>query len=215
MRRASLLLTLLLAGCSGDKGAPFDDGKTADAGPTGTIRVAYPAPPYGTTTTATIENFQFLGWRSPATDKYDPAKLVPISLGDYYDPTGASGVRYIVITSTALWCSACKYEYQDMGTGKAATYAQQGVVFLGALFENNDGKPAQPPDLVTWAKAFKVGFPFVLDPALKLGGFFDVDATPMEMIVDAKTMEILVVENGWISSGTESLWSQLDQLLAQ
>ena len=58
--------------------------------------------------------------------------------------------------------------------------------------------------------AYDVTFPFVLDPDLKLGSFFDVDATPMVMIVDTKTMKILSLEDGWIKSGDGSAWAFFD-----
>ena len=99
-------------------------------------------------------------------------------------------------------------------TGSVATYEQKGVRFLGALFEDAQSNPAQPSDLVLWAKSFNVDFPFALDPDLKLGAFFDVEATPMEMIVDAKTMKIVKISEGWVTSGEGSLWSDLDALLA-
>ena len=99
-------------------------------------------------------------------------------------------------------------------SGTVATYEGKGVRFLGALFEDNSNNPAKPSDLVLWAKQFNVTFPFVLDPDLKLGSFFDVEATPMEMIVDARTMKILAITEGWVTKGQGSLWSDLDTLLA-
>jgi hypothetical protein len=34
------------------------------------------------------------------------------------------------------------------------------------------------------------------------------------MIVDAKTMKILGITEGWVTKGDASLWSELDTLLA-
>jgi hypothetical protein len=203
-----------LACSSGAKDAvPFDDGKT------GTVtsqqeRLPYPAPPYGAGVGAILENFTFLGWQAPKAAGFDSTRLEPIQLADFYDPSGAKHTPFLVITSTALWCSACKAEYQDMKT-QAPVYEKKGVAFLGALFEDNGGGPAHPPDLTVWAKTFDVTFPFVLDPELKLGSFFDINATPMEMIVDTRNMQIISLEEGWAATGSGSLWSQLDTLLAQ
>jgi len=205
---------LALACGSSDKTVPFDDGQgqvaAAELGP---VRVAYPAAPYGSRAGATIENFEFLGWKAPQDSAYDTTKLEPVSLGQFYDPNGAQGVKLLVMTSTAVWCSACKQEYRDM-TGSISTYEQKGVRFLGALFQDDMSNPAKPSDLVLWAKSFNVQFPFALDPDLKLGAFFDVEATPMEMIVDAKTMKIVKISEGWVTQGDGSLWSDLDTLLA-
>jgi hypothetical protein len=217
MQRPFWLAAVCLFGCSSNAqtAVPFDDGKSADTTPVETTpRLAYPAAPYGVTSGAIMQNLDFLGWTAPQAVKYDSTKIAPLSLADYYDPTGAKKTPLLVITSTALWCSACKLEYTDMKT-QVAAYQAKGVAFLGALFEDNDGNPAQPPDLTTWAKQFSVAFPFVLDPSLKLGSYFDVNGTPMEMIVDTRNMQIIVVEEGWAQSGSSSLWAQLDQLLAQ
>jgi hypothetical protein len=95
-------------------------------------------------------------------------------------------------------------------------YRAKGVEFVGALFEDNNSDPAKPSDLATWAKAYDVVFPFVLDPALKFGNFFDREATPMEMILDASNMQILSIQTGWArGNGPGTLWAELDQYLGQ
>jgi hypothetical protein len=208
------LLAFALAACSSsDKQVPFDDGRGEIVSQLGSPREDYPAAPYGSRAGATIEDFQFLGWAAPVTSGFDTTKLETVSLGQFYDPEGKQGVKLLVITSTAVWCSACKQEYRDM-QGSVAAYEQKGVRFLGALFEDDMSNPAKPSDLVLWAKAFNVQFPFALDPDLKLGAFFDVEATPMEMIVDTKTMKIIKISEGWATNGAGSLWSDLDMLLA-
>ncbi len=175
--------------------------------------MAYPPAPFGAGTGATIENFRFLGWQAPKDVRYDAERLEPVSLAQFYDPKGEAGIRFLVITSTAVWCSACKQEYVDLAKSVAA-YQKKGVRFLGALFEDKDSRPAKPSDLQLWAKQFDVRFPFALDPELKLGSFFDVEATPMEMIIDTRTMKIVRIDEGWITKGNGSLWSNLDALLA-
>jgi hypothetical protein len=84
---------------------------------------------------------------------------------------------------------------------------------MGALFQDNASKPAQPSDLATWAKTYAVRFPFVLDPEFKLGAFFSVEATPMTMIVDTRKMAILTIDEGWASAGDGSVWAFLDRKL--
>src|SRR5262249_5311674 len=150
-----------LPACSSSQTAvPFDDGKGVAVTPQlGAEREVYPAAPYGAREGATIENFDFLGWPAPKDAGYDTAKLEPMSLGQFYDPDGAKGIQYLVITSTAVWCSACKQEYKDMAP-MVATYQGKGARFLGALFEDDTSNPAKPSDLVLWGKQFAVTFPF-------------------------------------------------------
>jgi hypothetical protein len=204
----------ICAGCSSQSAAPFDRGQAAtDAETFGNgERLDYPAAPYGSTVGATIQDFRFLGWKNPKDANYDEQHLDTIELAKFYNPSGASGgVKFLVITSTAVWCSACKLEYQDMASGKTDDYRTKGVEFMGALFEDNDSKPS---DLTLWAKGYDVAFNFVLDPELKFGTFFDREATPMEMVIDAKNMQVLYIATGWATSGPGSLWALLDQYLA-
>jgi hypothetical protein len=213
--RSAFLGAFFLLACSSgaSEPTPFDDGRGAALGD-GTLveRLAYPDPPFGSTAGAVIANYRFLGWSNPASAKFDTTHLEPHSLAEFYDPNGAKGLRYLIITSTAVWCSACKLEYRDMATNVAA-YQKRGAEFMGALFEDNDSKPAQPSDLANWGKQYAVEFPFVLDPELKFGAFFDVQATPMVMIVDTRKMEIVNINEGWASEGPGSVWTFLDQQL--
>lgn len=231
MRRAhaaSLAVVTCMA-CSSQSPVDFDHGRTAggaQAYGTGE-RLPYPQAPYGSTVDATIENFHFLGWTDPKAVNYDASHLEDIDLAQFYNPSRASdGLKFLIITSTALWCSACKAEYRDMGKVVDA-YRNKGVQFLGALFEDGDTTngpfPAKPSDLNLWASNYQVSFPFVLDPSLKLGNFFDVEATPMEMIVDTSTMRVVNISTGWAPSQFDAsgnvtnpegsfLWD-LDQLL--
>ena len=211
---------LACAACSASSDAvDFDHGSGSTAGDSfgsGQARLSYPAPPYGAAVGATVDNYRFLGWANPATAKYDTNQLSEIQLAQFYDPDGKNGVKYLVITSTAVWCSACKLEYQDMASGQTDKYTAKGVRFLGALFQNNNESnpsPASPSDLSRWAQTFSVTFNFVLDPEFRFGNFFDREATPMEMIVDAKTMQVEDISTGWATSGPGSTWSKLDQLL--
>jgi hypothetical protein len=176
-------------------------------------RASYPPPPYGSALGAVIENHRFLGWSRPTAVDFDEARLEEVSLASFYDPTGDKGIRYVVLTSTAVWCGVCRLEYDDFRSGRVAEYGQQGVVFFGALFEDNDGRTARPSDLTLWANAFDVDFPFVLDPAFKLGAFFDREATPMTMVIDASTMKVVWLETGWAQEGPYSVWGFLDSKL--
>jgi hypothetical protein len=92
----------------------------------------------------------------------------------------------------------CQAEYRDIAEQQIYTQLKaRGVEMLGVLFEDRSALPARYSDLKTWAEAFQVEFPFVLDPGFKMGSFFDRSATPMNMIVDARTMKVLGVWTGY------------------
>jgi len=179
--------------------------------------VDYPPGPYGRGVGAVIENTTFLGWRDPVASNYDAEKLEPVSLSDFYDPSGVS-TKLIVINASAVWCTVCQAELKEMKTKQIAqTYRARGVQILGTLFEDASGGPARPVDLRLWGSANvrAIDFPLVLDPALKLGPYFASDATPLNLIVDAKTMRIVYTMMGYDPSPTTGLWSVVERELAK
>jgi hypothetical protein len=175
----------------------------------------YPPGPYGHGVGAVIENLEFFGWRDPVAVNYDSSELTPIKLGDYYDPNGTQ-TELIVLNAAAVWCTVCQAEMRDMH--KNGTYqsflARKAQVF-GTLFQDAGGDPAQPKDLTIWAsaEARQIPFPLVLDPALKMGPYFTSDATPLNLVIDARTMRILDVMMGYDATPSSGLWSIVDREL--
>lgn len=175
---------------------------------------SYPNAPYGTRQGATIENLQLYGWRNPVAAGFELEAAGAVRLGDFYNPDGArgEGVEYIMINAVAAWCGVCRTEYQDMRTKQTySTLAPRGLEMVGVLFEDNNGDPSTFQDMINWAKAYSVGFPFVNDPGFETGVYFDKSATPMNMLIDARTMEIVLLMTGY----NPVIYDQIDQLLTQ
>ncbi len=190
---------------------------TASALPSGTANYQkqdYPAGPYGTGLHSTLENFSFLGWHDPKAANYDVGKLEQVSLGEYYNPDGRSNLKLIWINASAVWCGVCRAEMEDIkNNGVHAAFAPKGVQLLVTLFEDNKSGPAKPSDLRNWGLApeHAIDYPLVLDPGFKLGAFFNSDATPLNMLVDAKTMKVLDATMGY----STDYWQRVDRLLAK
>lgn len=169
---------------------------------------AYPAGPYGSEVGSIIENHDFLGWRDPVRAGFDPNRLEEVRLSDFYDPRGQY-TELIVLNASAVWCPACRSEMQTLDRlDMSGAYQRSKVVILGTLFEDARGAPARPEDLALWGNGlnFLVDFPLVLDPGLKLGPYFSQSVTPLNLVVDARTMEILFVFMGY----SQTLWTLVD-----
>jgi len=166
---------------------------------------------------ATIQNLSFLGSKHPDAAGYDPAKFETVRLSDFYDPDGHTGVKLLAVNASAVWCSVCRREYEDMHSNDVyGSLHPLGLEILGTLFEDTNSYPAQPKDLKNWAglSTHGVKFPFVLDPGFKLGAYFDSDATPLNMLIDVRTMTIVQVTMG-ISDPTSKYWTQVQAMLAK
>ena len=203
-------LTGTSEGAGEQPSASAGSGGLSGPGPTSTF-AAYPAGPYGTTRGAVIANLSFSGWKHPDAASYDVGKFEAVRLSDFYDPDGHSDVKVLAINASAVWCSVCRAEYQDMKATQVYTASRaKGVEILGALFEDVAYYPAQPQDLSNWGVAtrYDVKFPLVLDPGFKLGAYFDSDATPLNMLIDVRTMTIVQVTMGW----SKTFWTDAQAL---
>lgn len=192
---------------------PSSGGGSASAPGTDYTRRDYPSGPYGSGVGATLEDVALLGWRDPVAAGYDISKFEAVRLADFYNPDGRSDVKLIWINASAVWCSVCRAEMTDMrDKGVHAALGPKGVQMIVTLFEDNKSGPAKPLDLQHWGDSnvgFSIDFPLLLDPGFKLGSFFTSDATPLNMLVDARSMKVIDITMGW----SPDYWQQVTKLL--
>ncbi len=232
MRILSTLLGAALAfGATGCGPEPmdtvaFDDGSQAvPGGRRSTAALPYPDAPYGFSIGSTIPNLDFMGFPDAAAVDYDPSKLSPISLADYYDPLDAQGnnggTRVLHINVTAGWCGYCRAEHTG-GSFNGVKYARPiseeaderapfGYRYLEIFAQDSQANPAQLKDLVAWASRYELYHPIAIDSAEKINalrrsfGFF-----PANIIIDTRTMRILSVVDG---GSPGAIWRAVDTAL--
>jgi hypothetical protein len=224
--RVLLLGAFVTLGCSSDSLTEEAGPSEGSPAPTSTVPAptiegnfapvkAYPPGPYGYGVGAVIDNLEFVGWRDPVGAGYDVSQLGYVELADFYDPNGTS-TELIVINASAVWCTVCQAELRDMNrAGTYAAYSARKVQVIGTLFEDGAGDPAKPKDLSLWGSsaARAIAFPLVLDPALKMGRYFTSDATPLNLVIDARTMRIISAMMGYDATPGTGLWGLVDQEL--
>jgi hypothetical protein len=158
----------------------------------------YPAGPYGTEVGDTVQNLCFQGWSDPSADKYDPAKLQKICLGDFHDDQTS---RLLLVESCAIWCVACRTEYGGSAdrpslSDSLASRRALGFRIMGTIFQNGSGGPAAPSDAEAWAKNYALTFPFSVDSEHELGLFTSPNVAPFNLLVDTKTMSVVLALDG-------------------
>ena len=113
------LLAIVATACGSDSQTQQSFGKGTAYNPTtpsGFQATPYAVGPYGTGVGSTIANQEFLGWHAPTDVGFDTTKLEKLSLAEYYNPNGDKPIKAIWLNSAAVWCSACKAEYNgDIG----------------------------------------------------------------------------------------------------
>ena len=179
---------------AGAAGASDDAGAGGKQGLDATTKTPYPAGPYGWEKGSTVPNLKWYGWLNPQEANYDPNAMTTIQFSDFYDPDGKK-TKAIFLNASAVWCTVCRGE-QSKIRNELATWGPKGVAFMETIFEDAQQGPSTRQDLVYWAKTFKVTWPLLLDPGNKLSAMFDVNATPMNAIIDPRTMKIVSVITG-------------------
>ena len=167
-----LLLATGLWGCAPAAGSDDDVGDRSN----------YPSGPYGESEGAVIADLSF------ATPDGGS-----ISLADLHaDP----GVHVALLVTAAGWCTAC-IEEQSALQDLFDRYGAQGLSVLVTLFEDRDFQPADAALAAAWKEEHALTFDVVADATFQLGAFYDSSLTPMNMLVDVDTMEILRITTGW------------------
>lgn len=152
----------------------------------------YPDPPYGKTPGNIIKNHYF---RDVANDKM-------VHMSDLYNPAGKKPKKVLLMNASAGWCSVCKVEAKQL---KAfyTELAPEGLEIWFTLFQDYQGEPVEDKFWEQWMNQIDPNYPTLLDVDFELNGYFSVDATPMNMVVDLKTMEIVYIATGMDETGIE------------
>jgi len=227
----AVLGAIALIGCdgaSGQGGGDSGDGTLAPAFPDGTGQQAhgakaYPPGPYGIGKGSIIANYKFLGY---ANSLKDASTLQPIELADFYNPTGdavyeegtvfevgAKKPKVLLIDVASVWCGPCNQEAADVLPGLYQKYKPLGGEFLSNLADGGTpGIAATSKNLHAWSSKYDVDYPIVIDPTYKLSALFDQDAFPTNMIIDTKTMSVVMVIAGAPAPGG-SFWKAYEKIL--
>jgi hypothetical protein len=161
----------------------------------------YPEGPYGTGVGDVVQNLCFDAWKDPKADGYDPARFQKLCLSDFHADPAA---RILHVNSSAIWCVACRSEYggssgSDGRPSLADHLAERqgdGYRLLGTMFQNAASEPASGADAALWARTYSIEFPFALDDAHQLGLFTSSSIAPFNLLVDTKTMKVVLELEG-------------------
>lgn len=173
MRLALLaLLALPLVACGGG------DDDTQDT-PRGD---SYPTAGIGTTVGAVLANHEFT---RPDGE--------PFALEDVYaDPAS----ELLMVVTASGWCGAC-IEEQPKLQALHDEFAAAGLFMLVTVFEDEQFAAAGPAEAEEWQRRFDLDFTVVADTPFVLGAYYDASLTPMVMLVEVDTMEILSIATGF------------------
>ncbi|MBL8714410.1 MAG: redoxin domain-containing protein [Myxococcales bacterium] len=186
---------------------PSDSGAADTAPPPDTAppSTTYPSGPYGSSVGSTFPNLSFNGYRDGT------GSWVPVTMADYYDPTGARGITGVLIIVSASWCGPCQEEAKALPKIYPG-YKARGARFLGGLIEDSYRNPATQKNVDSWIKAFSTNYDMVADGKSSLLPPGSV-GIPYSIVVDPRTMKVSKTWSGADPSATSI--PQLDTVIAK
>jgi len=216
MRRTTAgLLALLLLGSLSlacDTSGGYGDGDGGGGDRCADVVPGYPCGPYGNEVGRTVPNFTFYQWEDNT----------PVRMSDYVANVEAKRAdKVFVISSFAEWCGACKLESPELYE-VYTSLRDRGVELLMTL--NQDADYADDPDqivaaaerweeqVLTMAQGDSQFLGVLADKTKYLNSFYDVNATPLNMIVDS-SFRIQYKVTGW--EGQEQFEAILDAIIEQ
>jgi hypothetical protein len=138
-----------------------------------------------------------------------------LRFSDYF-ASNSPGTKIIMVNASAGWCTSCMREAEALPFF-LDDYQPRGVVVLTAIFQDQNGMPADAEFTKIWADTFMLSIPVLIDSTFATNKYFDASAMPTSMFVDAETLEILAITSG-VEPGNDPLKAfraLLDSYLAQ
>lgn len=163
-------------------------GNNPDAGPSD--RTNYPEGPYGTEEGAIFEPYEML------TDTGEEFSFDADVFAD-------EGNSLMLLTAAAGWCTAC-FEEQPVLEQFHNDHADEGLVTVVTVFQDDQFQPAEPEDAAAWRVQHELTLPVLTDVNNDIGAFYE-GSPPMNLFVDINTMEIISVQVGWDPGVVEAL----------
>jgi len=153
-------------------------------------RGEYPSGPFGTSEGSVIEPLIFV--------KPDGQPL------GFEEIQSDDTNRLMLVSTSAGWCTAC-IEEQPALAELHERYSGRGLFVMVTLFEDSNFQPADARFADDWVTKYKLPFAVVADPDFQFKEYYDSRQTPMNMIVDLSSMQIVKIILGTDSSALENI----------
>ena len=179
------LVTLLL--CIGCLEEP--DGHRSEA----SDRSEYPG--YGTEENSVIKPLQFVDVDGN-----------PFGLDQIF---GEETNRLLLLTTSAGWCTAC-IEEQPTLQALHEEFGERGLHIMVTLFQTRNYEPADYRLAARWKRQYELDFTVVADLEFVTQRYYpdgDASVTPIVLLVDVDTMQIISVQTGFSESAVRGIIS--------
>ena len=179
-------IAMLMLCCFWGCGPGSSDGD----GNTDVNRDAYPEGPYGVEEGDILDNLSFT----------EPDGSAFAFENVFSDPEN----KLLLLSTAAGWCTACREE-QGALQSLQETHGDAGLYVMVTIFEDNSSIEVEDAFVQAWIEEYDLTIKVVGDAPFVMSNYYDSSLTPMNMIVDINTMEIVRKTTGWDPSTIDAI----------
>jgi hypothetical protein len=174
------------------------DAAPADVASQSTARgCVYPPGPYGLTEGSTLP--PTLSWQGFVDGSTQPTT---VAIADYLDCDGSRGINALEVDVGSAYCTQCRAEAPVLEQFLDGAGGEEGVNALTLLIKDESFAPATVETAGAWARSFGLTKTAVAaDPAIT----FPIDDIPTSIIVDPRTMTVVLFLIGYDPSALTAL----------
>ena len=117
--------------------------------------------------------------------------------------------RLLLLTTSAGWCTAC-IEEQPTLQALHEEFGERGLHIMVTLFQTRNYEPADYRLAARWKRQYELDFTVVADPEFVTQRYYpdgDASVTPIVLLVDVDTMQIISVQTGFSESAVRGIIS--------
>ncbi len=179
------------------------------ASPRGVVvdKMPYPEGPYGYAVESIVEDFGLQGFIDSDDADDDPfnEEARQIKISEFFQGEDLDA-KLILINVGAGWCPVCAQEMQYIAP-RFKQFYDRGIRILNVVDQDDDSAPPDLDFAKTWAGRFSSKLPTAIDPYDKvLGPYFTESAVPMNIYIDASTMQIVEAYAGYDVTSLNSIF---------
>ena len=168
-------------------------------------KLAYPGAPYGYGIGAIIEDFSLEGYIDDDGDGdlFNEAAR-QIALNEFFQGEDLDA-KIILINVGAGWCPYCQDEMRYL-TGVYDSYYAKGARVYSVVVQDDSENTADLAFAQTWANRFGSKMPITIDPTDLLGPYYPEAALPLNVYINAETMQIVDSYVGFSQESTAQIF---------
>ncbi len=137
-------------------------------------------------------------WDGVKTGESSPTKLYVV---DWYDPDGIKNIDAVLVITSKYDCQACVKEAKELES-RASFWRDSGlnIKIVALVFNSPTNSPADISSAIQWKSMYSLNSVDVGADPSALFAHKSLFSTPLNTVVDPRTMKVIEVREGYVDS---------------